>query len=137
MLLRKMMIAAALLSVAPVATQAQAQDGVMFSPDYDRCREKPENDNTPGILRCGEAELKFQDARLNKAYRADMADLADAPEAKAALLKAQRAWIAFRDADCDTVQALSGGTIRPIYVQSCYLKHTARRAQALEELLQP
>ncbi|ATC25887.1 lysozyme inhibitor LprI family protein [Caulobacter vibrioides] len=137
MLLRTMMIAAALLCLAPVAAQAQAEDGVRFSPDYDRCREKPENDNTPGILRCGDAELKFQDARLNKAYRADMADLADAPDAKAALLKAQRAWIAFRDADCATVQALSGGTIRPIYVQSCYLKHTARRAQALEELLQP
>lgn len=103
MLLRTMMIAAALLCLAPVAAQAQAEDGVSFSPDYDRCREKPENDNTPGILRCGDAEIKFQDARLNKAYKADMADLKDSPAAKAALLKAQRAWIAFRDADCATV----------------------------------
>ena len=59
------------------------------------------------------------------------------PLVKAALLKAQRAWIAFRDADCATVRALSGGTIAPIYVQNCYLQHTARRAQALEDLLKP
>lgn len=139
MMLRTMLIAAACLTVAPVAAQAQAQskEGVTYSPAYERCWDKPENSNTYGILRCGEAELAVQDARLNKAYKADMADLADAPDAKAALLKAQRAWIAFRDADCATASALSGGTIHPIVVQNCYLEHTARRAQALEELLQP
>jgi len=135
MLLRTLLIAAALLTVAPVA--ARAEDGVAYSPAYEACLAKPENDNTLGILKCGEAELKVQDARLNKAYKADMADLADAAPAKAALLKAQRAWIAYRDADCATVQILSGGTIAPIYVQSCHLKHTALRAQALEDLLKP
>ena len=139
MMFRTMLIAAAFLAVAPVAAQAQAQskEGVTYSPAYERCLEKPDNDNTYGILRCGEAEMKFQDARLNKAYKADMADLANAPEPKAALLKAQRAWIAFRDADCASVRALSGGTIAPIVMQICYLEHTARRAQALEDLLKP
>lgn len=135
MLFRTMLIAAALLFVAPVA--AQARDNVKLSPAYERCMDKPENSTTYGILQCGDAEIAFQDARLNKAYKADMADLADSPEVKAALLKAQRAWIAFRDADCATVGALSGGTIRPIYMQNCYLQHTARRAQALEDLLKP
>lgn len=135
MLFRTMLIAAAFLIVAPVA--AQAQDDVKLSPAYERCMDKPENSTTYGILKCGDAEIEFQDARLNKAYKADMADLADSPEVKAALLKAQRAWIAFRDADCATVWALSGGTIRPIYMQNCYLQHTARRAQALEDLLKP
>lgn len=135
MLFRTMLIAAAFLAVAPVA--AQAQDDVKLSPAYERCMDKPENSTTYGILKCGDAEIEFQDARLNKAYKADMADLADSPEVKAALLKAQRAWIAFRDADCATVQELSGGTIAPIYVQNCYLKHTARRAQELEDLLKP
>lgn len=135
MLFRTVLIAAALLFVAPVA--AQAQDDVKLSPAYERCMEKPENSTTYGILQCGDAEIAVQDARLNKAYKADMADLADAPDVKAALLKAQRAWIAFRDADCATVRALSGGTIAPIYVQNCYLQHTARRAQALEDLLKP
>jgi uncharacterized protein YecT (DUF1311 family) len=135
MLFRTMLIAAALLFVAPVT--ARAEDEVKLSPAYERCMEKPENSTTYGILKCGEAEIAFQDARLNRAYKADMADLADSPNGKAALLKAQRAWIAFRDADCATVRALSGGTIAPIYVQNCYLQHTARRAQALEDLLKP
>ncbi|MCY1648891.1 lysozyme inhibitor LprI family protein [Caulobacter sp. SL161] len=139
MLFRTMLIASAFLTVAPVAAQAQAQakDGVTYSPAYELCWNKPENSNTYGILRCGEAELAVQDARLNKAYKADMADLADSPEAKASLLKAQRAWIAFRDADCATVRALIGGTAAPIYLQNCHLEHTARRAQALEDLLKP
>ncbi|WP_419320082.1 lysozyme inhibitor LprI family protein [Caulobacter sp. ErkDOM-E] len=135
MMFRTMLIAAALLAVAPVA--AQAEDGVKFSPAYELCLDKPDNGNTYGMLKCGDAEMAFQDARLNKAYKADMADLAEGPVAKAALLKSQRAWIAFRDADCATVRALSGGTIAPIYVQNCYLEHTARRAQALEDLLKP
>ena len=139
MMFRTMAIAAAFLT--PVAAQAQAQaqskEGVTYSPAYELCWDKPENSNTYGILRCGDAEIAVQDARLNKAYKADMADLADRPVAKAALLKAQRAWIAFRDADCATVWALSGGTIAPIYMQNCYLEHTARRAQALEDLLKP
>lgn len=136
-----MLTAAAILAMAPVAAQAQAQaqpkEGVTYSPAYELCWDTPENSNTYGILRCGEAEMAFQDARLNKAYKADMADLAEAPDAKAALLKAQRAWIAFRDADCATVRALIGGTVAPIYMQNCYLEHTARRAQVLEDLLKP
>lgn len=139
MLFRTMLTAAAILAMAPVAAQAQAQpkEGVTYSPAYELCWDTPENSNTYGILRCGEAEMAVQDARLNKAYKADMADLADNPVAKAALLKAQRAWIAFRDADCATVRALIGGTIAPIYMQNCHLEHTARRAQALEDLLKP
>jgi uncharacterized protein YecT (DUF1311 family) len=139
MVIWTLLISAAFLTVAPVAAQAQAlgQNGVTFSPAYELCLNNPANSNTYGILRCGDAEIAVQDARLNNAYKADMAELADGPVAKAALLKAQRAWVAFRDADCATVRVLSGGTIAPIYVQNCYLEHTARRAQALEDLLKP
>ncbi|MBU4435955.1 MAG: lysozyme inhibitor LprI family protein [Alphaproteobacteria bacterium] len=137
MIIRTTLIAAALLAAIPLAAQAQAQDGVKLSPAYEFCLAKPANSNTYGILGCGDAEIKVQDARLNKAYKADMADIADNTPAKVALLKAQRAWITFRDADCATVRALSGGTIAPIYMQNCYLEHTARRAQALEDLLKP
>lgn len=63
--------------------------------------------------------------------------MAKNPTAKAKLLKAQRAWIAFRDADCAAILAVSGGAIAPIYFQSCYLDHTTRRAAALEDFLKP
>ncbi|PIB93719.1 lysozyme inhibitor LprI family protein [Caulobacter sp. FWC2] len=130
------LIIAALLMAAPVSAAA-AGDEPRYSLGYDRCLNSPDGQNTPGLVKCALAELKVQDARLNRAYTADMAGLAQNPDAKAALLKAQRAWIAFRDADCATVRALSGGTISPFYAASCELKHTARRAQALEALLAP
>lgn len=136
MLVRATLISAVLLlPAAPVA--AQADKGGKFSPAYDRCLAAPAGQSTYGILTCGEAEIKVQDARLNRAYKSDMADMAENPAGKAALLKAQRAWIAFRDADCATIRAVSGGTIASIYVQSCFLEHTADRADALEDLLKP
>lgn len=51
MLFRTMLIAAVVLTVAPVA--AQAQDDVKLSPAYERCMDKPENSTTYGILKCG------------------------------------------------------------------------------------
>ena len=135
MMFRTMLIAAAFLAVAPAA--ARAGDGVKFSPAYELCLAAPAGQSTYGMLTCGEAEIKVQDARLNRAYKSDMTDLAQNPAGKAALLKAQRAWIVFRDADCATIRAVSGGTIASIYVQSCYLEHTAVRADALEDLLKP
>lgn len=136
MVVRTMLIRAVLiLLAAPVA--AQAGEGVKYSPAYDRCLAAPAGQSTYGMLTCGDAEIKAQDARLNRAYKSDITDMAENPAGKAALLKAQRAWIAFRDADCATVRAVSGGTIASIYVQACYLDHTARRAEALEDLLKP
>lgn len=135
MFVRTMLIGSALLIAAPVAVQAD--EGIKYSPAYDRCLAAPSGQSTYGMLQCGDAEIGVQDARLNKAYKADMADMADGSAGKAALLKAQRAWIAFRDADCASVREVRGGTIAAIYMQNCYLEHTARRAQALEDLLKP
>ena len=133
MLFRTVLIAAALLFVAPVA--AQAQDDVKLSPAYERCMEKPENSTTYGILQCGDAEIAVQDARLNKAYKADMADLADAPDVKAALLKAQRAWIAFRDANCWAEAApYTTGSIQPLVFSSCMARLTRQRTKDLTQM---
>lgn len=135
MYVRTMLIGCALLLAAPVA--AQADEALKYSPAYDRCLAEPSGQSTYGMLQCGDAEIAVQDARLNKAYKADMADMADGSPGKAALLKAQRAWIAFRDADCASVREVRGGTIAAIFMQNCYLEHTARRANALEDLLRP
>ena len=50
------------------------------------------------MIDCFNAELKIQDARLNATYRQAQADLN--ARQKASLTAAQRAWIAYRDADC-------------------------------------
>ncbi len=135
MFVRTMLMGSALLLAAPVAVQAD--EGISTAPPMIGCLAAPSGQSTYGMLHCGDAEIGVQDARLNKAYKADMADMADGSAGKAALLKAQRAWIAFRDADCASVREVRGGTIAAIFMQNCYLEHTARRAQALEYLLRP
>ena len=53
------------------------------------------------------------------------------------LRKAQRAWISFRDANCEFegFQA-RGGTLEPTIVNSCLARLTSERTQQLETLLQ-
>lgn len=113
---------------APLASQAA---GPKYSPAYDRCLASPDGQSTMGMIACAGAELKLQDARLNRAYQAAMKRL-DQPRQRAALQKAQRAWIAFRDADCASLYDQDWGSLSRIEANACMLDHTARRADALE-----
>lgn len=113
---------------APLASQAAEPK---YSPAYDRCLASPDGQSTMGMIACAGAELKLQDARLNRAYQAAMKRL-DQPRQRAALQKAQRAWIAFRDADCASLYDQDWGSLSRIEANACMLDHTARRADALE-----
>lgn len=113
---------------APLAGQAAEPK---YSPAYDRCLASPDGQSTMGMIACAGAELKLQDARLNRAYQAAMKRL-DQPRQRAALQKAQRAWIAFRDADCASLYDQDWGSLSRIEANACMLDHTARRADALE-----
>ena len=58
--------------------------------------------------------FKRTDAELNAAYREIIGRLAGDPEARQRLVAAQRAWIAFRDAECAFATASSAdGSIYP------------------------
>jgi uncharacterized protein YecT (DUF1311 family) len=92
---------------------------------------------------CLEAALRRADAALNEAYRraqaaidADgMAGAADRAAWKRALQAAQRAWIAFRDADCGEVVGYEwhqGSGSGPATL-ACRLDKTERRARELTE----
>ena len=122
--------AAALLLTAIAAPAAHAAEP-RYSPAYDRCLAAPSGQSTAGMIQCAAAELKTQDARLNRAYQAALKRL-DKPRQKAALQKAQRAWIVFRDADCASLSDPDWGTLSRVEANSCVLDHTARRADALE-----
>jgi len=65
--------------------------------------------------RQAEANFEKADAELNKTYRRFLADLKD-PEAQAKLKAAQRAWIAFRDAQAEfeADQDARGGSMYPM-----------------------
>lgn len=130
------LIIAALLMAAPVSAAAapKGTDALLYSAKYYRCMEG-RSDQTP--VDCLLVEFDTQDKRLNRAYQADLASLAKNPTAKAALIKAQRAWLAFREADSASVKALSGSTAPSYDAMLLELEYTARRANALENLLQP
>lgn len=106
----------------------------------DPCQETADGATTIGITECLATEARAADAVLNQNYAAalegaravDVELGGTAPEAEDALRSAQRAWIAFRDAECGRLYALDrGGTIRSIVHADCMRRLTAQRADAL------
>ena len=121
-----------LLLTAPGAVRAAEPK---YSPAYDKCLAAPAGQSTAGMIDCIGAELKVQDARLNRAYQGAQKRMS-LPRQKAALTKAQRAWIAFRDADCASLYDQDWGTLSRVEANSCVLDRTARRADELERFRQ-
>jgi uncharacterized protein YecT (DUF1311 family) len=101
-----------------------------YTPAYDKCLASPEGQSTMGMIDCTDAELKIQDARLNAAYRKTMEPLNARQKAK--LQAAQRAWVAFRDAECASYEDEDWGTISRINAASCVLHMTVQRTTDLE-----
>lgn len=108
-----------------------------------KCQEQPGGSTTLGITDCILAETREWDAILNEQYQATQAVNAEADAAgyssltdrTDALLNAQRAWIAFRDADCSARYAMwQDGTIRTIVGANCHLTMTAQRALELRDM---
>lgn len=85
---------------------------------------------------CADAAYRAADAKLNAAYKAIASRLTDDADARKLLVAAERAWIAFRDAECAfATSAASGGSIQPMLVASCRERLTAARATDLESYL--
>lgn len=86
-------------------------------------------------LEQGKAELK-----LNKTYQRVLklvgevsAEDGEAPGAKKSLVAAQRAWVKFRDADCEATYTFhQGGQIRGVMYLSCMQRHAENRVKDLE-----
>jgi uncharacterized protein YecT (DUF1311 family) len=76
------------------------------------------------MIQCSEEEAGRQDARLNAAYKAAMARVAD----KNALRAAQRKWIVSRDKECTD----DGGQAGALNATECVAIKSARRANELE-----
>lgn len=92
---------------------------------------------------CAEQDLQAADKALNAQYQStrkvmkiwDADADADAKGAEDALLKAQRAWIAYRDAQCASYgYQAHGGTLEPQLIYSCQADLTRARTQELKEL---
>ena len=88
------------------------------------------------LTACYGAAFKAADKELNATYRQIEGRLGDDPDAKKLLVAAERAWIAFRDAECAfSASGAEGGTIYPMTVSSCQTDLTTARTKDLTAFL--
>lgn len=113
--------------VVTTTTQKSGEEPPKLRPSYDQCISAA-GGVTPSMHDCIDAEYRFQDARLNTAYKVLMAKLGGKAEVK--LRDAQRHWIATRDERC----ALDpdSGQAGALDAYECRLEMTATRAAELE-----
>ena len=107
-----------LLLAGPVAAQEHPCDGMM---------------NQVELNECSFVAWEQADAELNDAYAAAMRVVEGYGGTVADHLRtAQRAWIAFRDADCATEAAFwGGGTGQPMILYGCLETITLQRTDDL------
>lgn len=91
------------------------------------------NDQTQmGLNSCAAADYTAADAKLNAAYGEIMKRLADDQDSRKLLQTAQRAWIGFRDAECNFVTNDSkDGSIYPMLQANCLEAQTQERLKQL------
>ena len=102
-----------------------------YSPSYGRCMASSAAKSTVGMIDCIAAETRIQDRHLNQTYSKALMDLTI--DQRQRLQAAQRAWIAFRDADCGArVDPQQWGSISRINGATCVLNRTIQRTIELE-----
>lgn len=84
---------------------------------------------------CADTEFTYQDARLNKAYKALVAAItgSEGKDAIKEVQATQRAWLAFYEKDCAVRAGRFGSTPGPSTLSTCRMESTAIRAQQLED----
>jgi uncharacterized protein YecT (DUF1311 family) len=114
--------------LASCASAAKAQDDASNTPAYESCLDRASG-VTVSMRECISEEHARQDTLLNEAYRDLMRRLGT--EGQTDLRNAQRAWIAFREAECAYRGSGETGTIGPVIIDSCWLGFTTERAATL------
>ena len=110
-------------------TQVAYADDLGLSKKFSQCMDKSDG-VTVEMLGCIAAETKLQDARLNKVYKDVMAELSE--PRKKELRDAQRAWVKYRDANCNFYNDPDGGTMASVRSSDCFMMTTASRVKELE-----
>ncbi|MBV7483876.1 lysozyme inhibitor LprI family protein [Bordetella sp. BOR01] len=114
----------ATLGLALLAHGAQAQAA---QPDCANAQDQA------SMSACAAADYKKADAALNAAYKQAAARLKDDKDQHQRLVAAQRAWIAFRDAECAFATGLSeGGSAYPMLLAQCQATLTTQRTAELQ-----
>jgi uncharacterized protein YecT (DUF1311 family) len=112
-------IACVTLSAASVARAAE-------------CADQTQN----GLNVCADAAYRKADAALNAAYKEIIARLKGDAATTKLLVTAQKAWIGYRDAECDfSSPANAGGSIYPMVYSLCLEAATKERTRELDVFL--
>lgn len=95
---------------------------------------------TPDVNQCAQTEFEAAEKKLNETYRRVLKSLSKPDdeikfsEIKRGLTEAQRAWVVFRQKDCDAYFTLhASGTIRTVMYIGCMRNHAERRTKEIEE----
>ena len=89
-----------------------------------------------GLNDCYGNAYKEADAELNVLYRQITARLKDDKATTKLLVAAQRAWVAFRDAECDfSASGVSGGSAHGMILAICLDRLTGKRIDDLKNYL--
>lgn len=129
--MRSVLIALAIL-LLPLS--AQAQDPEVDCEDAQTQME---------MTYCAQQDFAEADELLNAQYKqsrqatkaADADAMPDLEGADAALVTAQRAWVAFRDAHCASYgYQARGGSMEPMLIYACQANLTRQRTEQLKEL---
>jgi uncharacterized protein YecT (DUF1311 family) len=85
-----------------------------------------------GLDICADANFQKADAALNASYKEIVHRLKDAAPTTKLLVTAQKAWLAYRDAECAfSSSANSGGSIYPMVFSICLEEVTQQRTKEL------
>ena len=122
-----MLIVLGLLLSTPALAAADSD----MTQEFLTCMDKSKG-VTAEMIDCISAETARQDARLNANYKKLMAKLS--AKRKKTLLEAQRAWIKFRDLNCEFYYDPDGGTAARLAGNDCFLQATADRAKEFRNL---
>jgi uncharacterized protein YecT (DUF1311 family) len=92
----------------------------------------PQDQHT--MNRCAHEDFQKADAELNKVYQQLLPKLETAHKEK--LKIAQRAWVTFRDAHCESEAfSFEGGSMQPLIRSSCLAAVTRDRTKQLQATL--
>ncbi|WP_025126301.1 lysozyme inhibitor LprI family protein [Pseudomonas sp. PH1b] len=85
---------------------------------------------------CAGVQSKAADKELNALYQQINQRLKDQPHTKKLLLSAQRAWVAFRDAECSfSTSGVEGGSLYPVGYSNCITALTQARVESFKNYL--
>lgn len=91
--------------------------------------------STYDVRLCLSNELEKADADLNKQYKLCMNKLDKVAQGK--LKTAQKAWISFRDAECEyQADEMRGGTYEVVIALGCHVSETKERAEELKDCVE-